>query len=352
MRPMQLISFFSVAICLSCGPGEAVEEKPEGAAERAPEAAPSDGAAGDASWREGLSDTEHVSLDDDATLQEIFDYIDDLSTQQKRDIAALYIQLRDDQYAVLGGSSKGGKAGKMGGKGGKMGGKAGKIGGSGAWPVPVYKQITALNNHFLSAGRELMREEQYNSWDDCAAAIDLNPPELGSPDNTVSGGIAVGERAPSSSLSDVDGAPFDWSSLSGKPAVVQFGSYTCPSFRYADDDLDALRTQYGDALSWIIIYGYEAHPTDGRQSNENIEAGINYPSPKTYEERVAMAKIAEEELNITVDTLLIDGMDDAVTKAWDGHPNRIYVLDDKGVVVAKQNRPDAEALAAVIDGLL
>ena len=347
MRQMQLISALGLTLCLSCGPGGAVEAPP-GA--QAPEVPPSDGAASGDSWREGLSDTEHVSLADDATLQEIFDYIDDLSTQQKHDIAALYLQLRDDQYAVLGGSAKGGKAGKLGGKAGKLGGKA--SGPPGSWPVQVYKQITALNNRFLSAGRELMREEQYNRWDDCAAAIDLNPPELGSPDNTVRGGIAEGERAPSISLADIDGEPFDWSSLSGRPAVVQFGSYTCPSFRYADDDLDALRAKYGDGIRWIIVYGYEAHPTDGRQSSENIAAGINYPSPKTYEERVALAKIAEEELDITVDTLLIDGMDDAVTKAWDGHPNRVYVLDDTGVVIAKQNRPNAEELASILDDLL
>ncbi len=313
--------------------------------------------ADDDSWMKGLPSSTHVDPATDETLEEIFDYLNDLTTEQTHEIASLYITLRDDQYAVmdeLSGGGKGGKGGKNGGKGGKNGGKSGggKAGKSGG--RMVFMEVDMLNKAFLSDGRALMREDQYNSWDDCASAIDLMPGELQGRGNSGSNpgdGPDEGSKPANFTLETLDGETVNLNDFRGKPVVVQFGSYTCPAFRYEVDPLDKVMEEYGDKVAWLLVYGYEAHASDGKVSKDNVEAGIEVPTHKTLADREAAARTARRELDLTY-PILIDGMDDAVTNAWDGHPNHGWVLDADGVVVSKQQRIQAETVREALDELL
>jgi Iodothyronine deiodinase len=79
------------------------------------------------------------------------------------------------------------------------------------------------------------------------------------------------------------------------------------------------------------VYIKEAHPTDGRASPANKRAGIEILDPKTYAERLEVAKTACEKLEISL-PCLIDGMDDAVNRAYAAQPDRIYVVDSAGKI--------------------
>ncbi len=204
------------------------------------------------------------------------------------------------------------------------------------------------------SGRALMREDQYNSWDDCASAIDLMPGELQGRGNSGSNpgdGPDEGSKPANFTLETLDGETVNLNDFRGKPVVVQFGSYTCPAFRYEVDPLDKVMEEYGDKVAWLLVYGYEAHASDGKVSKDNVEAGIEVPTHKTLADREAAARTARRELDLTY-PILIDGMDDAVTNAWDGHPNHGWVLDADGVVVSKQQRIQAETVREALDELL
>lgn len=63
----------------------------------------------------------------------------------------------------------------------------------------------------------------------------------------------------------------------------------------------------------------------------NEQQGISIKDPKTYDARVKVAEKACSVLHIKL-PCLIDGMDDAVNKAYAGWPDRVYVIDRDGKV--------------------
>lgn len=75
----------------------------------------------------------------------------------------------------------------------------------------------------------------------------------------------------------------------------------------------------------------EAHPADGWRVRQNDRQGIIVNEPKTSKEREAIAETCSKELKISI-PIIIDGMDDAVEKAYSGWPDRIYVIDKSGKV--------------------
>jgi len=369
LRPLSIVAAFGLALSLGCGLGasEDAPNKDEASDKADADNSGKDDGAGeasssDSSWQDGLPESKHVDVATDETLESIFDYLNELTSEQKHDLAEMFIGLRDAQYKVMSdydsgkGGKMGGKAGgKSGGKsGGKAGGKAGKGGkAGGGYPTTVFRAVDQLNQTFLTDGKKLMRSDQTDSWNDCAALIDLNPPELDkSSGGKQTGGPEEGKAAPEFSLKTMDGKSFSLSDLQGKPTIVQFGSYTCPAFRKEAPKLETLERQYGDDINWVLIYGYEAHASDGsRVSDENIREGIDYPTHKTYEDRVEMAGVAKDKLDLDY-LIVVDDMKDTVTNGWDGHPNRAFILDASGKVVDKQQRIIASNVATTLDELL
>jgi len=96
--------------------------------------------------------------------------------------------------------------------------------------------------------------------------------------------------------------------------------------------LERLYRDYGKKVDFRIVYIREAHPTDGRRMRSNDEAGIAVKDPKTDAERKEVAKTCVDKLKITIPAL-IDGIDNAVEKAYAGWPTRMYVIGKDGKIL-------------------
>ncbi|MGI5819749.1 MAG: alpha/beta hydrolase fold domain-containing protein [Armatimonadota bacterium] len=166
----------------------------------------------------------------------------------------------------------------------------------------------------------------------------------------------VGERAPDFTLSTPGAAEISLAELyAEKPVVLQFGSVTCPVYRGKIERMNRLREQFGDAFHWLIVYTIEAHPADGpdpytgriwpHQTNER--EGLLLQQPRDYEGRVAMARKVIDDYGEQTQ-IVIDGMDNAVWEAWGKRPNSAFVIDEDGIVRAKQFWSNAGELAAVL----
>ena len=64
---------------------------------------------------------------------------------------------------------------------------------------------------------------------------------------------------------------------------------------------------------------------------QNERQGVSIKDPKNYDERVKVAEKACTLLKIKI-PCLVDGMDDAVNKAYAAWPDRVYVIDLSGKI--------------------
>ena len=78
-----------------------------------------------------------------------------------------------------------------------------------------------------------------------------------------------------------------------------------------------------------MIYIKEAHPNDGWVSPANVRQGISIKDPKQFDERAELAHQTCTLLKIKLPTL-VDGMDDAVNKAYSAWPDRLYIVGADG----------------------
>jgi hypothetical protein len=86
-----------------------------------------------------------------------------------------------------------------------------------------------------------------------------------------------------------------------------------------------------------VVYIREAHPSDGWQVPSNVRSGIVFEDPKDIQARRVVAKNCIHDLGLEIPTLL-DGMDNAMMKAYNAWPNRVYVLGGDGIVYWKGPR--------------
>lgn len=92
--------------------------------------------------------------------------------------------------------------------------------------------------------------------------------------------------------------------------------------------------EYKDLADFKVVYVREAHPDDGWQVPQNKRDGVVVDSPTSFEERKRIAILCEVGLSLKI-PLLIDGMDDAVERAYSGWPDRIYIVGKDGKIAFK-----------------
>jgi len=81
-----------------------------------------------------------------------------------------------------------------------------------------------------------------------------------------------------------------------------------------------------------MVYIREAHASDEWVTPDNVKDGVSTVQPTSAGERCAAALACVTRSGITM-PVVVDGMDDAVSRAWGGWPDRMYVLDAEGVVL-------------------
>jgi hypothetical protein len=93
-------------------------------------------------------------------------------------------------------------------------------------------------------------------------------------------------------------------------------------------------------VQFLCVYVREAHPIDGvlpeRQTGTWLmdapERALLVEDPLTYAERVALARRCEADMQLGF-PFLVDGMDDAIERAFAAWPERLYLVDIDGTVV-------------------
>lgn len=96
--------------------------------------------------------------------------------------------------------------------------------------------------------------------------------------------------------------------------------------------LNEIYGELGDRVQFYCVYIQEAHPTDGRQSIGNLTERIFFEQPKCLDEREALAQVCVLRLNLRL-PMLLDSMSNEVDRLYAALPDRLYVLDENGVVV-------------------
>lgn len=87
-----------------------------------------------------------------------------------------------------------------------------------------------------------------------------------------------------------------------------------------------------DRVQFYCVYIQEAHATDGRQSGQNLVDEVLYQQPKSIEEREEVAQVCMLRLDLKM-PMLLDNMSNEVDRLYAALPDRLYLIDENGVVV-------------------
>lgn len=152
-------------------------------------------------------------------------------------------------------------------------------------------------------------------------------------------GPNLDQSAPDFTLKTNDGtAQITLSKLVGpKPVVLVFGNFTCGPFRSHSGNIEKLYRRYQDRANFVMVYVREAHPTEGWRMESNDHVGVVVVQPKTYADRVAVARQCGKRLDLGF-PMLVDTIDDAVGARYSGMPGRLYLIDRDGKIAFKSGR--------------
>lgn len=91
--------------------------------------------------------------------------------------------------------------------------------------------------------------------------------------------------------------------------------------------LSKLFADFGKDVQFFMIYCREAHPIDG--TSPGTKTIVEDPISDAERRKVAQQYVADMGLEIPT---LLDGVDDAVGKAYASHPDRLYLIGKDGKV--------------------
>lgn len=160
-----------------------------------------------------------------------------------------------------------------------------------------------------------------------------------------SSGIQEGDTCADFTLFDIDGNSFTLSDAltEGKPVLMVAGSYTCPVFRNKLATIEQVRSDYPNDLTVIIVYGVEAHPYGDispyfgieNPGQANLNQGILYPQPTTYQERMDIAQDMFDDMGSDPSIVFFDGPCQEWWEYYGPAPQNSYLIDTTGIVVSK-----------------
>lgn len=96
--------------------------------------------------------------------------------------------------------------------------------------------------------------------------------------------------------------------------------------------LNEIYEELKDRVRFYCVYIQEAHPTDGRQSAQNLVDEVLYEQPTSIEAREEVAQVCVLRLNLKM-PMLLDNMSNEVDRLYAALPDRLYLIDENGVVV-------------------
>ena len=163
------------------------------------------------------------------------------------------------------------------------------------------------------------------------------------------GGPKMGEAAPDFSLPRLAGASAISMTQfrSGKPAVLLFGSYTCPNFREQAGTINSLADKYRTKAPFLLVYIREAHTFDSWQSTINQRQGIDWKPATNVAEMQAHASSCVRKLKMNFPAV-VDSVKGDVESKYAAWPSRLYVVGKDGRVLYRTRLSELDFHAAEV----
>jgi hypothetical protein len=98
--------------------------------------------------------------------------------------------------------------------------------------------------------------------------------------------------------------------------------------------LEKIHAKYAGHAEFLTVYIKEAHPTDEWHMKVNEKDDVCYAQPKTLRDRVAIANDFKERFQYKL-PLLVDPIENPANAAFAAWPERLYIIDEKGIIVYK-----------------
>ena len=95
-----------------------------------------------------------------------------------------------------------------------------------------------------------------------------------------------------------------------------------------------MQAEYGTIAEFRTIYIKEAHPLDEWQMDANEKENVCYAQPKTMQQRLAIARDFARRFDYTI-PLSVDPMTNPANAAYAAWPERLYIIDQRGVIAYK-----------------
>jgi cytohesin len=145
----------------------------------------------------------------------------------------------------------------------------------------------------------------------------------------------------------------------GGPALLVTSSLTCPKSRSRWPELKEIVDEYGEKINVVIVYVIEAHPVGSicpykgveDITPENERDGILRKQPKTLEDRIELAQEFKRLLRISI-PIYVDDVKDEAWKGLGAAPNLALLVDERGIVVAREGWFEGKAMGEKIEAYL
>lgn len=149
-----------------------------------------------------------------------------------------------------------------------------------------------------------------------------------------------GDFLPEFDLPTLDGGHFRSTDLAETgPAILIFGSYTCPVTDSAAPGLNQLHARFGDRVRFVMINVREAHP------------GRNVPQPHSMDQKTANAEKLRGLHSFDFE-VAVDDIDGTLHRALSPKPNSAYVVATDGTILFRaQWANDTKALAQALEAV-
>ncbi|MGE0129048.1 MAG: peroxiredoxin family protein [Blastocatellales bacterium] len=150
-----------------------------------------------------------------------------------------------------------------------------------------------------------------------------------------------GDRAPEFDLPTVGGGRFRSRDLAESgPALLVFGSSTCPMTDHAAPGLNELHRRFGRQVRFVIVNVREAHP------------GGAIPQPPTLADKTKHAERLRDLYGFEFE-VAVDDVSGTLHRALSPKPNSAYVLGPDGTILFRAHwANDTDTLSTALDAVV
>jgi hypothetical protein len=174
-------------------------------------------------------------------------------------------------------------------------------------------------------------------------------PAVDVPAGTFTG--AVGARVPEFTLKRVPSGAVKSSAYANRVLVIEFGSYSVPTFRYRSTAMDALAKEYSGRADFVTIYTAEGYPAGEWDLGRNRDDNVSIAKHSDEAARLAAAEQMRAILKPTR-AIAVDTMTQSLAGSFLAGAHSAFVVGRDGTIVARQQWCDPDGLRRHIDAAI